>query len=169
MKGKGITMKNFKKSEFECKCCRELPADAWMNTDALVVNLLDPVRDRFGKPIKVNSGYRCEKHNRKVGGSPRSQHLCQNGSAAADITVEHSGYANTAAWKEANKQIAGLIIKNGKFDQLILENTGEKDLLPQWVHVSYSRRCNRGQVLKKIAGKVGYQALTAVEIKSLLW
>ena len=113
-------MKNFKKSEFECKCCRELPADAWMNTDALVANLLDPVRDRFGKPIKVNSGYRCEKHNRKVGGSPRSQHLCQNGSAAADITVEHSGYTNTAAWKEANKQIAGLIIKNGKFDQLIL-------------------------------------------------
>ena len=119
-------MKNFKKSEFECKCCRELPADAWMNTDALVANLLDPVRDRFGKPIKVNSGYRCEKHNRKVGGSPRSQHLCQNGSAAADITVEHSGYTNTAAWKEANKQIAGLIIKNGKFDAV-----GACELQPQ--------------------------------------
>lgn len=157
-------MKNFKKSEFECKCCRELPADAWMNIDALV-GMLDSVRDKFGRPIKVNSGYRCEKHNRKVGGARNSQHMTGE---AADIAAEHNGYTNMTAWKEANRLIAGLIIREGKFDQLILENVGEKDLLPQWVHVSFSRRYNRGQVLKKIAGQVGYQALTTEEIASLM-
>lgn len=65
--------------------------------------------------------------------------------------------------------IGGVIIKNGKFDQLILENVGEHDLLPTWIHVSFRRGGgNRGQVLKKIAGKKGYQALTSDEICSLL-
>lgn len=182
-------MKNFSLNEFRCKCCKELPADAWMYEEHLVNNVLDPVRDAFGKPIKVNSGYRCEKHNKEVGGAKNSQHLLGQ---AADIAAEHSGYANMTAWKEANMEIARLIIKNGKlttstsdatrpntseldrcsllpkFDQLILENVGENDLLPQWLHVSYNPRLCRGQVLKKVAGKAGYQVVSKDEICKLL-
>lgn len=128
-------------------------------------NVLDPVRAAFGKPIKVNGGYRCEKHNKEVGGAKNSQHLLGQ---AADIAAEHSGYANMAAWKEANMEIARLILKNGKFDQLILENVGENDLLPQWLHVSYNPRLCRGQVLKKVAGKAGYQVVSKDEICKLL-
>lgn len=40
----------------------------------LVANVLDPLRDAWGKPIVVNSGYRCPKLNRAVGGVARSQH-----------------------------------------------------------------------------------------------
>ena len=158
-------MKYFSLNEFRCKCCKELPADAWMYVEHLVINVLDPVRGLFGKPIKVNSGYRCEMHNKKVGGAAKSQHLTGQ---AADICAERSGYANMTTWKEANMEIARLIVKNCKFDQLILEFVGENDLLPQWVHVSYNPRLCRGQVLKKVAGKPGYPALTTQEIEKLL-
>ena len=158
-------MRYFKESEMKCHCCRQLPEEYKMNAYALVDNLLDPVRSKFGKPIKVNSFYRCKKHNSEVGGSPRSQHLVAE---AADVAAETKGYANMEAWKLANMEIAGLIIKNGKFDQMILENVGEKDLLPTWVHVSYSRKLNRGQILKKVAGKAGYAVVTTDEICKLL-
>lgn len=158
-------MRYFKENEMKCHCCRQLPEEYKMNAYALVDNLLDPVRAKFGNPIKVNSFYRCRKHNSEVGGSPRSQHLVAE---AADVAAEAKGYANMTAWKEANRQIAGLIIREGKFDQLILENVGEKDLLPTWVHVSFSRKLNRGQILKKVAGKAGYAVVTAEEICKLL-
>ena len=151
--------------EFRCRCCKELPADAWMYVEHLVMNVLDPVRDMFGKPIKVNSGYRCEDHNRRVGGDKNSQHLSGQ---AADVCAERSGYANMTAWKEANMRIARLIIKNGRFDQLILENVGENDLLPQWIHVSYHPRLCRGQVMKKVIGQKGYRELSPTEMKRLI-
>ena len=158
-------MSHFSLNEFKCKCCRQLPEDEQAFTEELIRKVLDPVRDKFGKPIKVNSGYRCPKHNAKVGGAKHSQHLCGQ---AADICAEHSGYANMTTWKEANLEIARLIIKNGRFDQLILENVGENDLLPTWIHVSYNPRLCRGQVLKKVVGKAGYPALTTEEICRLL-
>lgn len=161
-------MKYFKVNEFVCRCCRQLLEEEMENIEALAERALDPVREKFGRPIKVNSGYRCPKHNAKVGGARNSQHMAGE---AADIAAEMKGYANMTEWKEANREIARLIIKNGKFDQLILENVGENDLLPQWVHVSYKSRggVNRGQVLKKVTGRAGYPALTSDEIKRLLF
>lgn len=158
-------MRNFVVGEFQCKCCGELPENARSNEVALVDNLLDQVRDVFGHEIKVNSGYRCPRHNAKVGGVKNSQHLTGE---AADICAETRGYRNIMDWKMANQDIVRAILKVGRFDQLILENVGEKDLLPTWVHVSFSRKGNRGQVLKKVVGKKGYVALSTEEICKLL-
>ena len=158
-------MRNFIVGEFRCKCCGDLPENARPNVVALVDNLLDAVRDIFGGAIKVNSGYRCPRHNAKVGGVKNSQHLSGE---AADICAETRGYRNISDWKMANLDIVRAILKVGRFDQLILENVGENDLLPTWVHVSYSRKSNRGQVLKKVVGKKGYQALSTEEICKLL-
>lgn len=160
-------MKYFKVNEFVCRCCRQLPEEEMENIEALAERVLDPVREKFGRSIKVNSGYRCPKHNAKVGGARDSQHMTGE---AADIVAERKGYVNMTEWKQTNMEIAGLIIKNGRFDQLILENVGEHDLLPTWVHVSYKSRggVNRGLVLKKVAGKQGYPALTTDEICKLL-
>ena len=158
-------MRNFVVGEFQCKCCGDLPENARSNEVALGDNLLDQVRDVFGHEIKVNSGYRCPRHNAKVGGVKNSQHLTGE---AADICAETRGYQNITDWKMANQDIVRAILKVGRFDQLILENVGEKDLLPTWVHVSFSRRGNRGLVMKKVIGKAGYQALTAEEICKLL-
>ena len=53
------------------------------NLTQLIDNILDPLRERFGKPIIVNSGYRCPALNKAVNGSKTSQHIK---GLAADIT-----------------------------------------------------------------------------------
>ena len=72
---------NFTEAEFRCRCCGQLPRGGM--SPALIV-ALQAIRDRYGVPVTVNSGYRCVVHNRAVGGSPNSQHLVGN---AADFVV----------------------------------------------------------------------------------
>lgn len=100
------------------------------NLKALADNVLDPVREWYGKPIYVNSGYRCPQLNRMVGGKPTSQHLKGE---AADIT---------AGSKEENRKLFAYIRANLTFDQLI----DEKNF--SWVHVSFKRNGeNRKQII----------------------
>ena len=98
-------MKYFRKEEFLCRCGKcEMPAEVEANIVALVENVLDPAREKFGKPIIVNSGYRCPKHNAAVGGVANSQHTRGE---AADITSAD------------NERLAKIIEENARFDQLI--------------------------------------------------
>ena len=64
-----LMSKNFKRREFACRCCGEVKI-----APELVANL-QVLRDEAGVPLAINSGYRCEKHNKAVGGSPNSQHV----------------------------------------------------------------------------------------------
>ena len=97
----------------------------------LIENVLNPLREMYGKPITVNSGYRCPKLNAAVGGAKNSQHMRGE---AADIT---------AGSKEENRKLFELIRDNLPFDQLINESDYS------WVHVSYvSPEKNRKQALK---------------------
>lgn len=101
------------------------------NLIALVDNILDPLREAYGKPIIVTSGFRCDRLNKLVKGSKSSQHKL--GQAADIRTIEDT--------KEENKKLFDLIIElNLPFDQLIDEYNYD------WVHVSYSPR-NRKQIL----------------------
>ena len=68
-------MMYFNIKEFQCRCGCAMPAEVRQNIEALVANVLDSLREAYGKPIYVNSGYRCEKHNKAVGGVPKSQHM----------------------------------------------------------------------------------------------
>lgn len=100
------------------------------NLKALADNVLDPLREWYGKPIYVNSGYRCPQLNHMVGGKPTSQHLKGE---AADIT---------AGSKEENRKLFDYIRANLTFDQLI----DEKNF--SWVHVSFKRNGeNRKQII----------------------
>lgn len=100
------------------------------NLAALVDNVLDPLREAWGKPIYVNSGYRCPALNKAVGGVSTSQHLQGQ---AADITTGN---------KVDNARLFQLAIDlKLPFDQLINENNFS------WLHVSYSPR-HRRQILK---------------------
>lgn len=102
------------------------------NLIALVENILDPLREAYGKPIIVTSGYRCEELNRLIGGSKTSQH--RSGQAVDIRTIIDT--------PEENKKLYDLIIKlNLPFDQLIDEHNFD------WVHVSYSPK-HRKQILK---------------------
>ncbi|WP_288861691.1 D-Ala-D-Ala carboxypeptidase family metallohydrolase [uncultured Bacteroides sp.] len=103
-----------------------LPKDLLPNVQALVDNVLDPLREAWGKPIIVSSGYRCPALNKAVKGSATSDHMR---GCASDITVGS---------RKENKRLFNLIQSLGlPFDQLIWEKgnlTG-----PDWVHVSFRR------------------------------
>lgn len=71
---------NFRLSEFACNCgCKNQP-----EVPPRLIEILEEFRFHFGRPIKINSSYRCYKHNKYVGGSVNSQHLVGK---AADIVI----------------------------------------------------------------------------------
>lgn len=76
------TPKYFKPSEWACKCGCGLD-----RIDMKLIRTLDLIRERFGRPIIITSGCRCEKHNATVGGRPGSAHLLgpDNYTHAVDI------------------------------------------------------------------------------------
>ncbi len=100
------------------------------NLEALVENVLDPLREAWGKPIRVTSGYRCARLNKAVGGVPTSHHLTGK---AADIT---------AGSNEDNRQLFLLAQQlRLPFCQLIDESGYS------WLHVSYDKDNTKRQVL----------------------
>ena len=107
--------------------------------------ILEPVRAHFGKPIKINSSYRCPALNAAVGGSKTSDH-CKG--MAADIEIPGVANADLAQW----------IMDNLDYTQLILEfyTPGIPD--SGWVHVSYdpSNLKNQELTATKVAGKTTY-------------
>ena len=70
---------NFKVKEFACKD----GSDAILISDELV-QLLQKIRDNFGKAVSINSAYRSPAHNAAVGGSTKAQHML---GTAADIWI----------------------------------------------------------------------------------
>lgn len=139
-------MKHFSEKEFWCRCSQCQKGDAELgippggmmggvpeNVKALVENVLDPLREKYGKPIKVNSGYRFPNHNLAVGGATQSQHMKGE---AADIAMVHGS-------RFMVHDLAQAIVENGRFDQLII--------YPTFIHVSWKRNGpNRHQVIRKI-------------------
>ena len=115
------------------------------NMVALCECVLQPIRDHFGKGVKVNSGFRDPEVNAKVGGSKTSDH-CKG--MAADIEIPGVANADLAQW----------IVENLEFRQVILEfyTPGIPD--SGWVHVSYNPGDNKKQVLTatKQSGKTVY-------------
>lgn len=75
---------NFKLSEFRCKDGTDVPDDLMENVQLLCKNL-QVLRDHIGKPIRVISGYRSPKYNRRIGGAKKSQHMLAK---AADIKIK---------------------------------------------------------------------------------
>ena len=120
------------------------------NLVCLIENVLDPIRERYGKPIIVTSGFRSERVNKAVGGVSTSQHA--KGQASDIITKGNID----------NALLFNLILdmkKKGKivFDQLIAEFPTNNN--PSWLHISYKTvGTNREQVLvaSKINGKTKY-------------
>ena len=72
--------KNFKLDEFKCKCGCE-----GNEIDQRVINMCQRIRDEIGTPVRINSGYRCAKHNMRVGGVKNSYHTK---GLAADLSCE---------------------------------------------------------------------------------
>lgn len=127
--------------------------DEWVteNLKQVALNVFQPLRDAFGCPIYVSSGYRSADLNSAIGGSRRSQHV--EGRA---LDLDADVYGNCT-----NSQIFNYIRENLEFDQLIWE-FGDQDN-PDWVHVSFVYGgVNRGRCLKAVRddkGQVEYQVM----------
>ena len=109
-------------------------SEARENLTRLIDRVLDPIREAWGGPITVNSGFRAQLLNKAGGGVKTSQHLSGE---AADITV------GSQADNQRLFELAVSLQKEGKlaFAQLIDESNYA------WVHISYRQGRNRGQVL----------------------
>lgn len=115
------------------------------NLTTLAENILQPVRDHYGKSVKVNSGYRSPEVNASVGGSKTSDH-CKG--QAADIEINGIANGDLAQW----------IASNLKFTQVILEFYTKGIPDSGWVHVSYDPSNLKCQTLTAVKqdGKTVY-------------
>ena len=114
------------------------------NFKLLAEKVFEPIREHFGVPIHISSGYRSKELNKAIGGSSSSEH-CEG--RAIDIDMDGSASGVT------NKQVFDFIKENLNFNQLI----NEFDY--SWVHVSYNPNGKqRKQVLRavKSGGKTSY-------------
>ena len=107
------------------------PPSAVRALHELVDHVLDPLREAWGGPIRVNSGYRCPELNQAVGGTPGSQH--QRGEAA-DITVGS---------RSGNRRLLELI---KRLDLPVDQCIDEKGY--RWIHVSHRSGRNRRMYMK---------------------
>jgi hypothetical protein len=115
------------------------------NFKILAEKVFQPIREHFGVPIHISSGYRSKELNAKIGGSKTSDHC--HGKA---IDIDQDGTSIT------NAQVFDFIKNNLKFSQLIWEFGTDKN--PDWVHVSYDSKNLKCQILKAIKqnGKTVY-------------
>lgn len=132
---KHFTLKELTKSETASKFNIDNTPDKYVvsNLDKLVTNVLDPIRESWGRPIKVTSGYRCFLLNQLVGGSKTSQHM--NGKAADIQPIDYKDIDEFISffkkWCESNE-----------FDQCIIERSKNA----KWIHISFDEGRNRKKV-----------------------
>ena len=111
------------------------PKCAYHLLHVLVDQLLDPIREAWGEPIVVSSGYRCRQLNALVGGAKYSHHIL---GCAADIIAGNKADHHRLFKLIVKMQQSGQI----KFTQLIWEGDG------RWIHISYVPGDLRCQVIE---------------------
>ena len=99
------------------------------NLQALVEKVLDPLREKWGKPIVVTSGYRCPALNKAIGGATNSQHT--KGEAVDIRTVSDT--------RDENMKLLKCLMNSGLvWDQVISEYVDAQGR-PDWIHISYKK------------------------------
>ena len=116
-------------------------AVALANLKELIEKVYDPLCDHFQRAVTISSGYRSPIVNSIIGGAKNSQHATGQ---AIDIDCDGDGTPIT------NNAVFYWLYNNVQFDQLIWE-FGD-DRTPAWVHVSFNKGNNRGQILKALKG-----------------
>ena len=119
-----------------------------LNLKILCENILQPIRDFYGMPLSVSSGYRSAALCEAIGSSSKSQHTKGQ---AADFEI----------FGIHNKELSDWIVNNLDYDQCILEFWNPNDPNSGWVHCSYNDAVNRKQYLRasKENGKIVYSSM----------
>jgi|TARA_R110000851_G_scaffold155137_2_gene297448 hypothetical protein len=124
---KNLTLREAVKSNTATRLGIDNRPDEWdiENLKAIAENIFQPIRDHFGVPIGVSSGYRGKDLNKAIGGSKYSQHMTGE---ALDIDADIHG-------KVTNADIFKFVKNNLHWDQMIWEFGDDEE--PNWVHISY--------------------------------
>ena len=150
---KNFTLSELTKSQTAVrKNIKNEPSTAHVeNLIHLAETVLQPIRDHFGKPVVISSGYRSPELCEAIGSSTKSQHARGE---AADFEIMGVD----------NMQLAMWINKNTDFDQLILEFYEPGDPNSGWVHCSAVKEGSRAQVLKasKVEGRTKYENILLI-------
>lgn len=105
---------HFQDNEFFCHCCKKS-----VDIDKRLLAGLEKLRAMIGRPIYINSGYRCEKHNSEIGGASKSYHLK---GMAADISVKGMNSQELFSYCETIDEFGGL----GLYQTWVHVDTREK-------------------------------------------
>ena len=118
------------------------------NLILLCKNILQPIRNHFGKVVSVSSGYRSAALCEAIGSSSKSQHTKGQ---AADFEI----------FGVHNKEVSDWIVQNLDYDQCILEFWNPEDPNSGWIHCSYNDEGNRKQYLRasKFLGRIVYSPM----------
>ena len=108
------------------------------NFKLLAENVFEPVREHFGVPIRISSGYRSKELNDKTKGASKTSDHC----FGRAIDIDNDGTSIT------NKKIFNFIKDNLKYKQLIFEFGTDEN--PAWVHVSYDPDNLKNETLKAV-------------------
>lgn len=129
MKSTDKLAKNFTFGELTTTSRKELAAKNaaeavdFLDAGKALAAMLQAVRDHFGEPVKVHSGFRGRTLNAAVGGAETSQHLTFQ---AADFHVQGVELVDVFDWIRKSSGLA--------FGQVILE--GSSPANPTWIHLS---------------------------------
>lgn len=116
-----------------------MPTDEHIeNFKVLAEKVFEPIREFFGSPIRISSGYRSKELNDKTKGASKTSDHCFG--RAIDIDMDGTSITN--------KQVFDFIKNNLKFKQLIYEFGTDEN--PSWVHVSYDPNNLKNEVLKAV-------------------
>ena len=128
---KCFTLKEFERSSVADKynIDNTIPKELVPHIEELI-DFLNPIREVWGKPIIVTSGYRCNELNKKVGGVSNSAH-----------TIGYGVDLQSGDFRVFSNFIKSYFMSHPevKFDQVIIEKSGKS----QWIHIGLYNKDNK--------------------------
>lgn len=152
----------------KCRCplqgaVKKMPNPIDENVTALMEEVLMPVVEAYAKPVKIVEGFVCPRRCNLGGDKKLWLHV--KGDTALIQGVELEG--NELRFE--NLEIARAIVKNGKFDEMVLEDVHKGGIEPKSIRVSYRRNGGHRQVVKKrVKGQDGTEELSGLDLEQLM-
>lgn len=130
-----FTLENFTRSYTSSKFAIDNfpPVEAISNMQCLCQHVLEPLRDWYGQPVLIGSGFRCRELNKRLGGAPDSQHLTGE---AADLCIPYP-FLPVDDYARQLRRLYDYVLYHMTFDRLIWEQQTSRSI--PWLHVSFRR------------------------------
>jgi uncharacterized protein YcbK (DUF882 family) len=154
----------FKPSEMACRDGTPYP-EAWGVRLAVLFDALDVIREAWGEPVTIVSGYRSPEYNKRIGAVDGSQH--PHGRAADLRPYARTGVVRSAATIHAFHRVIELLIEDGKLPAVggvglypLVLDKASKLWVPGWVHCDVRPKPASGHIARWTGAKFGDEQTT---------